>query len=102
MNTHDYKFRDWYIPARMLAALDRYVNQGIRPGSFLTAILANDFTEACMRADDENLRNLPAYAAYLYNELPSACHGSYPKVDAWVDNTDGVRTSSVGGQNAGT
>jgi len=96
-----YVFRDWEIRPEMLEALDRYIHKGYRPGGFLTSVLAHDLMEACQRADDINIRNLPAYAAYMYNEMPSASHGSYEIVDAWVANIDEVRTrtSSIGGLN---
>ena len=79
-------FRDWEIRPEMLEALDRYVTKGYQPGGFLTAVLAHDLMEACKRADDWNLPNLPAYAAYLYNELPGNCHGSYEIVAHWVQH----------------
>lgn len=78
-----YTFRDWYIPERMMGGITRWIEYGIHPGDFLSAVLANDLSEACGRADDENLANLPAYVAYLYNEAPSACHGSPENVRAW-------------------
>ena len=93
MSTESYRFRDYYIPERMLPALHRYVERGIRPGNFLEGVLAHDLMEACQRADDENINQLPAYAAYMYNELPSDCHGSYTIVERWV---------ARGGQQHGT
>lgn len=78
-----YTFRDWYIPERMMGGIRRWIENGIPPGHFLGAVLANDLAEACGRADDESLANLPAYVAYLYNEAPSACHGSPIAVRAW-------------------
>lgn len=79
--THE--FQEFYIPERMLEAIDRYVKQGIPPGSFLTAIFSNDLVGAAGKADDENLRNLPAYADYLYNRIPSSCWGSREIVNGW-------------------
>ena len=40
-------------------------------GSFLTAVVRNDFCEACLRADDINIRALYLYALFLHNRLPS-------------------------------
>lgn len=80
-----YRFLQWYIPDRMIPGLRRWAEQGIKPGDFLCAVLANDFMEICGRADDENMRNLPAYAAYLYNEMPRACWGSLEKMKAWQE-----------------
>jgi len=79
-----YSFREWYIPKHMMEGLKRYVEEGIMPGHFLTAVLENKLSEAIARADDENLANLPAYCGYLHWEAPSACHGSQEKVQAWV------------------
>lgn len=79
-----YRFRHWYIPARMMCGLQRYFDQGVPPGDFLMAVLENNLMEATGRADDENLANLPAYAAYLYNDAPAAAHGSPEKVRAWL------------------
>lgn len=79
-----YKFQEFYIPDRMMPSLRRYIEEKIQPGDFLTAVIQNDLSEACSRADDENMRNLPAYAAYLYNEAPSICWGSKEKMEKWL------------------
>ncbi len=78
-----YTFRDFYIPAYMMGGIQRYINNGIPPGDFLTAVICNDLMEAVARADDTNIRNLPAYVAYFYNEAPSLCWGSKEKFDKW-------------------
>ena len=39
-------------------------------GSFLTAVVSNDFVIACLRADDMNIKALRIYALYLHWELP--------------------------------
>jgi len=86
MSEDAYRFRDWYIPQRMISAIDRYVNQGIQPGHFLTGVICNDLKEAISRADDENMVNLPAYLGYFCNEVPSACWGSEEKMKAWLES----------------
>lgn len=43
---------DWY------GALERYLNNGIMPGSFMTAVLENNLKEAIGRADMTNRSNL--------------------------------------------
>jgi hypothetical protein len=53
-------------------------------GDFLRAVLSNDLMGAVGRADDDNLRALPAIASYIYNELPGNCHGSREIVSAWI------------------
>jgi hypothetical protein len=79
-----YTHRGFYIPAHMEESLRRYILHGEAPGSFLTAVLVNDLHQACAHADDENLRNLPAFMCYLYNEAPSPCWGSPKKFAEWI------------------
>ena len=80
-----YRFFDTYIPDRMMPGLERYINEGVPPGHFLTAVLNNDLMDACGRADDENSKNIRAYCGYLYNEAPIGCYGSPEKVKAWIE-----------------
>ena len=80
-----YTFREFYIPERMMGGIERWINHGIRPGSFLTAVLENNLVGAVSQADDENIRNLPAYVGYLYNEVDSMCWGSVKKVEEWEE-----------------
>jgi len=79
-----YSFRNFYIPERMMDGIRLYIDRGIEPGSFLTAIICNDLREAVGRADDENIGNIPAFVSYFYNEAPSPCWGSPERMDAWV------------------
>ena len=84
-----YIFREYYIPERMMESLERYVKDQVLPGDFLRAVISNDLTEAVGRADEENLRNLPAYIGYLYNEAPSRCWGSKERMEEWVKERNG-------------
>lgn len=74
----------FHIPEHMKSALSDYVEKGLPPGGFLTAVICNDLKEAVGRADSENLRNLPAFVRYFYNEAPSSCWGSTERLLAWV------------------
>ena len=69
----------------MMRAIHDYVNHGLRPGDFLSAVIRNDLKEAVARADSENLRNLPAFVAYFYNEVPAICWGSSEAMDQWIE-----------------
>jgi hypothetical protein len=80
-----YKFRNFYIPERMMGGIERYINDHIRPGSFLCAVISNNLRDACGQADDENMLNLPAFVAYFYNEAPHNCWGSPEELQAWID-----------------
>ena len=71
------------LPEHMQGAARRYVEKGIAPGSFLTALLANDFMGAVGRADDTNQRALMDWARWIHNEIPNGCHGNYERVTEW-------------------
>lgn len=71
------------IPEYMHGGVVRYVENGITPGSFLTAIFANDFMEACRRADDINSSCLFGYGRLLHS-APIGCHGSPEAVRDWI------------------
>ena len=74
------------IPAHTKAALDRYVNDRLLPGGFLTAVLSNDLFGAVGSADSENLAALPEIVRYVYNELPANSWGSKDKIWRWVED----------------
>jgi len=80
-----YKYDNWYIPQRMMDGINRYLDYGIIPGSFLQAVICNDLMEAASRADTENLNNLPAFMAFFYHHTPSGCWGSQKKMLAWYE-----------------
>ena len=81
-----YTFRGYYIPERMMGGLTRYVESGIPPASFLSAVIRNDLADAVGYADDENMANLPAYVGWLTNEAPANCWGSEELMEAWINN----------------
>lgn len=71
-------------PAKyMIHGLQLYVELGIQPGSFLQALLANDFAKAVTRADFANSELLHDWALFLLNELPQECWGSWETVRTW-------------------
>ena len=82
--TDDWTFREQTIPKYMREGIERYVNHGIPPGSFLTAIICNDLSEAVANADVLNMGLIPVYTAWFYNEAPSTCWGSLEKMNAWM------------------
>lgn len=80
-----YYFKEFSIRPQMMAEIRRYIDEGLEPGSFLTAVICNDLAAAVGRADAENLRNLPAYVAYFYNMAPSPCWKSKKQMDWWIN-----------------
>lgn len=78
-------------------SLNAYVNDKVPPGGFLYAVLCNDLTNAVIKADERNMRQLREIILYVYNDLPSSCWGSEEIVKTWlegpihtqIDNTEG-------------
>ena len=79
-----YKFREFYIRDQMMDAIRNYIDKQIHPGSFLTGVICNDLKMAVMCADDENIKNIPAFTSYFYNEAPSNCWGSMDIMNNWL------------------
>ena len=48
----------------------RWYHEGYPIGDFLTAVVRNDFCEACYHADDVNRKALYLYAIFLANKIP--------------------------------
>lgn len=77
--------QDEYYPVNpnIIESLERYLNYGIMPGSFVTAVLENNLCEAFGRADMFNAANLKNIVGYVYNNIPSSSWGSPQKVQEW-------------------
>jgi hypothetical protein len=71
----------------ILESLDRYVNYGILPGHFLTAVLENNLAESLGRADADNRENLFEIVSYIYNEIPAICWGNPEAVREWIGHS---------------
>ena len=72
------------LPEHMRGGMQRYIERGIPPGSFLSAVLANNFALAVSLADSINRHRLPDFAEFLYSEAPSLCWGSRESVKRWI------------------
>ena len=73
------------LPEHMQDGAREYVERGLPPGGFLTAVLCNDLTLAVGKADADNLAAITEWARWLWNEAPSQCWGSHAKVEAWIE-----------------
>ncbi len=76
---------DYDITVECREALIRYIEHGIKPGSFLTAILCNDLLSAVGHADSVNKSRIPEYVKYLFNEVPGNCWGSPEAMQTWME-----------------
>lgn len=73
MEDPNYNFSD-EIPEHTLRGLKDFFEYGSPPGSFVRAVLENNFIEAFKCADHVNLRAMFSIARWMYSEAPSRLH----------------------------
>jgi len=64
----------------MVAAIKRYVDHGIMPGHFLTALFSDKLTNTFARADETNGLAIKEWVEWVYNEMPLRLVGSLEKM----------------------
>lgn len=76
------------LPERLRGGVQRYIEKGIRPGNFLTAVIENNLTESVGMADDDMIKVLPEIVGWFYNQAPAICWGSATKAKKWMRKKD--------------
>lgn len=71
------------LPGHMHEGVERWIENGIEGGSFLNAVMANDFEGMAQAADSYNMAALQRWAQFLYSYAPVGCHGSGQKMRQW-------------------
>lgn len=72
------------LPPHMRDAFRLYIENGIPPGSFTTAVLSNNLMEAMGRADIVNRMNIFETCVFLKSHAPIGCFGSPEHVQDWI------------------
>lgn len=72
----------------MAGGVRRYIEHGVNPGHFLTAVICNDLKAAFTRADSENIRLMHDWVKFFYNEIQSNAWGSPEKMNSWLAHFD--------------
>lgn len=73
------------LPENLRFGARRWIEDGILPGDFLTAVIENNLTEAFSRADDENTLRMRSIVSWWYNEAPGMCWGNKEKIKHWAE-----------------
>jgi hypothetical protein len=77
------------IPEHMHEAVSTWIEKGeyhpVMMGTFLRAVLSNDFMRIVASADEHNTKAIVGWAHFLYNYAPAPCFGSLDKMLAWHD-----------------
>ena len=85
------------LPEHMHGALIRYAENGIHPGSFLTAVLRNDLQQAFQCADDQNTAAMKQWVGWMTWHLPACAWKTEENIQKWMqeryDDTQAARQS---------
>lgn len=79
------------LPEHIREGMQRYIEHGVEPGSFLRAALENDLVESFACADADNLARMFDIVKFLYNECPMVCRGSKKAVADWIKKHKAAR-----------
>jgi hypothetical protein len=83
------------IPEHLHGGILRYVDQGIRPGSFLSACIARQMEVAVlMAADTATAIAIPAITHWFMFHAPGDCSGSELVMEAWIHTKRAAREVS--------
>jgi len=87
-----HSFSLWDVPQEYSQHVYDYLVNGWPPGSFYTAVFANDFVSAMVSSHPGNridpLKNL---AGWMLNHMPVQARGSYDRVSKWIGMSDDHR-----------
>jgi len=72
-----------------------YIEAGLYPGGFLTAVLHNDLMGAVSKADLENQKLLAEITIYVIHNVPANAWGSPKKVEEWISRRRNERTKAT-------
>lgn len=72
------------LPEHMRDGARRYIENGIEPESFLTAVICNDLYAAFAKADHENRKAMLAWVRFFHFEAPAECFGTRADMQAWI------------------
>jgi len=82
MNEFDYNM----LPEYIQGTTQRYIEHGVPPGDFLTAVICNKLRQSLMYANDTNTRRLFDIVNFFYNEAPGHCWGSVKDMNTWIEH----------------
>jgi hypothetical protein len=76
----------WTVPREYFDPLYNYLVHGFEPGSFWTAVLANDFYRAVGSSHPSNDINvLKNVVGWIRDQFPAESYGNYSVVKQWLE-----------------
>jgi hypothetical protein len=89
----DLRYMGMEIPEHTKDSLDRYFVNGLRPGGFCEAMLAQDYDRALTIADTANRQMFWAIATWIRENAPLGSAGNYSIIDDWIKDKNSVRST---------
>jgi len=78
----------WSVPRDYFDPLYSYLVHGFEPGSFWTAVLANDFMRAVQHSHPSNdVTALKHTAGWIQDSFPQESYGNIHMVEDWVNRS---------------
>ncbi len=74
------------LPEHMREGVQRYIELGVPPGRFLSAVICNDLKNSFALADDVNRTRLFDIVSFFYNQVPANCWSSIERMKAWQEH----------------
>ena len=72
------------IPEHTRDSIRLYVERHLHPGSFVHAVMSNNFILASRLADEKNRAQLADIGRFVYAYCPGDCCGDPATVNAWL------------------
>lgn len=76
-------------------SIENYLIHGFQPGSFMTALFANDIFSAVGSCHPGNKNSIADIVYWIRWNAPTESWGSYEAVKNWTLDTDNIRTNYV-------
>lgn len=87
--------RDRGVPEHLIDGLAAYALEGRRTGSYLEAVLSEDWEDADARADATSREGAAQTYAFICDLFPPESCGSREKVAAWLKKWEAERVAEV-------
>ena len=76
----------WTVPREYFDGLCNYLVYGFEPGSFWTAVLANDWHRAISSSHPSNtIEHLKMASGWIHDSFPVESYGGYKNVKRWME-----------------
>jgi hypothetical protein len=89
-------FSLWDVQQEYRGHVYGYLVQGWPPGSFYTAVFANDFAGAMAHSHPSNrIDTLKCLSGWIQSHMPEQARGSYDRVNNWLGMSDDHRRTAL-------